>query len=66
MQNEIDRSAGKPRLAAVVGGGVIGGGWVARLIQNGVDVQVFDPDPEAPRKIEAVMANADRPHKDCP
>ena len=58
MQNEIDRSAGKPRLAAVVGGGVIGGGWVARLIQNGVDVQVFDPDPEAPRKIEAVMANA--------
>ena len=59
MQNEIDRSAGKPGLAAVVGGGVIGGGWVARLIQNGVDVQVFDPDPEAPRKIEAVMANAD-------
>ena len=59
MQNEIDRSAGKPRLATVVGGGVIGGGWVARLIQNGVDVQVFDPDPEAPRKIEAVMANAD-------
>ena len=59
MQNEINRSAGKPRLAAVVGGGVIGGGWVARLIQNGVDVQVFDPDPEAPRKIEAVMANAD-------
>ena len=59
MQNKIDRSAGKPRLAAVVGGGVIGGGWVARLIQNGVDVQVFDPDPEAPRKIEAVMANAD-------
>ena len=59
MQNEIDRSAGKPRLAAVVGGGVIGGGWVARLIQNGVDVQVFDPDPEAPRKFEAVMANAD-------
>ena len=59
MQNEIDRSAGKPRVAAVVGGGVIGGGWVARLIQNGVDVQVFDPDPEAPRKIEAVMANAD-------
>ena len=59
MQNEIDRSAGKPRLAAVIGGGVIGGGWVARLIQNGVDVQVFDPDPEAPRKIDAVMANAD-------
>ena len=49
----------KPTMAAVIGSGVIGGGWVARLIQNGVDVNVFDPDPEAPRKIEAIMANAD-------
>ena len=55
----IKPSAIKPSLAAVVGGGVIGGGWVARLIQNGVDVQIFDPDPEAPRKIDAVMENAD-------
>jgi len=52
-------AAAKPRAAAVIGGGVIGGGWVARLIQNGVDVNVFDPDPEAPRKIAAIMANAD-------
>ena len=37
----------------------IGGGWVARLIQNGVDVGIFDPDPEAPRKIAEVMANAE-------
>ena len=49
----------KPNGAAVIGGGVIGGGWVARLIQNGVDVHMFDPDPEAPRKIEAIMVNAD-------
>ena len=52
-------TAMKPRRAAVVGGGVIGGGWVARLVQNGVDVGIFDPDPEAPRKIGDVMANAD-------
>jgi len=52
-------AAVKPSRAAVIGGGVIGGGWVARLIQNGVDVGIFDPDPEAPRKIAAVMANAD-------
>ena len=37
--------------AAVVGGGVIGGGWAARLSLNGADVQVFDIDPDAPRKI---------------
>jgi carnitine 3-dehydrogenase len=49
----------KPVRAAVIGGGVIGGGWVARLIQNGVDVGIFDPDPEAARKINDVMANAD-------
>ena len=33
--------------AAIVGGGVIGGGWLARFLLNGWDVAVFDPDPEA-------------------
>jgi len=51
-------AAVKPVRAAVIGGGVIGGGWVARLAQNGVDVGIFDPDREAPRKIAEVMANA--------
>jgi carnitine 3-dehydrogenase len=46
------------RTAAIVGGGVIGGGWAARFLLNGWNVQVFDPDPEAARKIAAVMANA--------
>jgi len=44
--------------AAVIGGGVIGGGWVARLIQNGINVAVFDPADDAKQKIEAVLANA--------
>ena len=52
-------STAKPARAAVVGGGVIGGGWIARLIQNGVDVGIFDPDPEAARKIGDVITNAD-------
>jgi len=46
--------------AAILGGGVIGGGWLARLIEHGVDVRVFDPDPEAARKLGAVLENADR------
>lgn len=46
--------------AAIVGGGVIGAGWAARLLLNGVDVAVSDPDPEAERKIDAVMKNARR------
>jgi len=45
---------------AVIGGGVIGAGWVARLIENGHDVAVFDPAPDARAKLDAVLANADR------
>jgi carnitine 3-dehydrogenase len=46
------------RKASIIGGGVIGGGWAARFLLNGWDVAVFDPDPEAPRKIGEVLANA--------
>lgn len=45
---------------AVVGGGVIGGGWIARFLLMGADVAVFDPDPEAERKIGEVLDNARR------
>lgn len=44
--------------AAIIGGGVIGGGWAARFLLNGWDVVVFDPDPQAKRKIDEVLANA--------
>jgi len=47
------------RKAAILGGGVIGGGWLARLIENGVEVAVYDPDTEAGRKLGDVLANAD-------
>jgi carnitine 3-dehydrogenase len=46
--------------AAIIGGGVIGGGWAARFLLNGWNVRVFDPDPEAARKIAEVLANARR------
>ena len=46
--------------AGLLGGGVIGGGWAARFLLNGVDVQLFDPDPEAPRKVGEVIDNARR------
>ena len=48
------------KTAAIVGGGVIGGGWAARFVLNGWNVRVFDPDPEAERKINEVMDNARR------
>ncbi len=46
------------RKAAIIGGGVIGGGWAARFLLNGWNVSVFDPDPEAERKIGEVLRNA--------
>ena len=46
--------------AAIVGGGVIGGGWAARMLINGWNVSVFDPDSDAERKISEVLENARR------
>ncbi|MGR3374205.1 carnitine 3-dehydrogenase [Pseudooceanicola nanhaiensis] len=48
------------RKAACVGGGVIGGGWIARFLLNGIDVAVFDPHPEAQRIVGEVLDNARR------
>jgi carnitine 3-dehydrogenase len=48
------------RRVGLLGGGVIGGGWAARFLLNGVDVVMYDPDPEAERKVGEVMANARR------
>ena len=49
--------------AAAIGGGVIGGGWIARLALNGIDVAVYDPHPEAKRKVDEVMKNARRAYR---
>ena len=49
--------------AAAIGGGVIGAGWVARLLLNGIDVSIYDPDPEASRKVGEVMKGARRAYK---
>lgn len=46
------------KTAAIIGGGVIGGGWAARFLLNGWTVHIFDPDPDAQRKIGEVLDNA--------
>lgn len=46
------------KTVAIVGGGVIGGGWAARFLLNGWNVNIYDPAPEAERKIGHVLANA--------
>jgi carnitine 3-dehydrogenase len=52
--------ADRPRTVALLGGGVIGGGWAARFVLNGVDVRLYDPAPDAARAVGEVLANARR------
>ena len=53
----------KIKSAAVIGAGVIGSGWIARLLLNGIDVDVFDPSDEAPQNVNKVIENAGRAYK---
>jgi carnitine 3-dehydrogenase len=48
------------RTVGLLGGGVIGGGWAARFALAGFDVRLYDPDPEAERKIGEMLGNARR------
>jgi carnitine 3-dehydrogenase len=47
-----------PDTAAVVGCGVIGAAWVARMRLRGVDVNVFDLSPNVSDVLEEVMTQA--------
>lgn len=52
-----------PRTVALLGGGVIGGGWAARFILNGVNVRLYDPASNAVEYVEKVLANARRAYQ---
>jgi carnitine 3-dehydrogenase len=43
---------------ALIGGGVIGGGWAARFLLNGIDVNVYDPSDSAERSLNEMLSNA--------
>ncbi len=47
-----------PERGAVVGCGVIGAAWAARMRLRGVDVAVYDPSPTAQEMLDAVMIDA--------
>lgn len=58
MADRPERGAGLPERGAVIGCGVIGAAWVARMRLRGVDVAVYDPSPSADKVLEAVMDDA--------
>ena len=46
------------RTFAAIGSGVIGSGWVARALANGMDVVAWDPAPGAKEQLSARVAKA--------
>ena len=46
--------------AAIVGGGVIGGGWAARFLLHGWDVVVSDPNPRVELQLVEILENAEQ------
>jgi len=53
----------RPSAVALLGGGVIGGGWAARFLLNGVDVRLYDPKRDAVRAVAGVLENARRAYE---
>ncbi len=53
------RQSLKIHQAAVIGGGVIGGGWAARLALHSVNVNIYDPHPETEHRCREMLANAE-------
>ena len=44
---------------ACIGSGVIGAGWIARFIENGINVKIFDPNPNVKTNVDRTLNNAD-------
>ena len=51
------------RTAGLIGGGVIGSAWAARLLINGIDVDLYDPAPGVADRIGDVIENALRAYQ---
>jgi carnitine 3-dehydrogenase len=52
--------AERPLTVGLVGAGVIGAGWAARFVLNGVDVRLYDPDPAAVQAVAEIVDGARR------
>ncbi|MCK1269136.1 thioesterase family protein [Bradyrhizobium sp. 49] len=52
-----------PRAVGLLGGGVIGGGWAARFLLNGVNVRLYDPSPGAVEYVQKMLTNARRAYR---
>lgn len=63
LNNTESRSEKRPQAVGLLGGGIIGGGWAARFILNGVDVRLYDPATGAIEQVEEKLASARRAYR---
>ena len=63
MTNIVNKPNKRQKTAACIGGGVIGGGWVARFLLHGWDVNVYDPATDAQRKSTIASITNPQGHK---
>jgi len=58
MGMEVARPPEAVRTVAVVGTGVIGGGWAAHFLRMGYEVVAFDPGPGAEARLRGLVGSA--------
>lgn len=58
MTTEESRPPPDVRSVAIVGAGVIGGGWAAHFLRMGFDVTAWDPAPGAPERLARLVTGA--------
>ncbi|KRP88607.1 hypothetical protein AOQ73_27735 [Bradyrhizobium pachyrhizi] len=63
MPESSKLSERRPRAVGLLGGGVIGGGWAARFVLNGVDVRLYGRSPGALERVQKMLANARRAYQ---
>lgn len=59
-ESSASPSEARPRAVGLLGGGIVGGGWAARFILNGVDVRLYGPSSGAVERVQKVLAKARR------
>jgi 3-hydroxyacyl-CoA dehydrogenase len=53
-----EANTGEIRRVAVIGAGTIGAGWTACFLARGLDVTVYDPEPDAAQSVGRFVASA--------
>ncbi|WP_259219516.1 3-hydroxyacyl-CoA dehydrogenase NAD-binding domain-containing protein [Bradyrhizobium centrosematis] len=62
-ESSASNSVRLPRAVGLLGSGVIGAGWAARFILNGVDVRLYSRSSGAAERVQKKLANARRAFK---